>query len=735
MHLLEDSLSIGDWPHRSAFTLINTVPSVAQELVEQTALPASVRIINLAGEPLSMSLVQRIRQQCHGARLFNLYGPSEDTTYSTGGEILPDDTEVTIGQPLTGRSVHVLDSQKQPVENGEVGEIYVSGPGVARGYFQRPDLNGLFQSGIITPHRSYRTGDFGKRLPDGRLIYLGRKDDQIKVRGHRIELGEVEAVVRQSSVVNDVAVIVENNDSTGATLKAVLALANDSSINEVMGWVANQLPDYMVPRRWCVVDEFPRLPNGKKDRTALKKLGAMDAQRSGSQPASSWEKRIADIWQHVLGMEPIFCEDRFIALGGHSLLMARFCHLVRQQYLIHVHPSHSALQGTLAEVARFFAQQTVTRDKPEIPAQLTEPVDDALCSPSQTRFWTLEKLLPDSPRYNIPVAYRISGELDIPQLNKALHSLVDRHPVLTARFRETLIGLKQVRSSAPDDLLTLITLEQNALVDGWEKAQDTAEAFARQPFHLQSEAPFRALLVTDQNSKHVLVLVTHHIAVDGCLPILLRDLSHLYDPKAPLTETRSPDYLTYCQNQSYQAPFDQLPYWQTTLTNFPKPLELPGDVTPAESNDGAGRLLTITLPTELSASLQTFSQAQGVTLFHTLLAITWTYLARACQVDDLAITVPVDTQLSETYQDSVGNFVNTVILRGNLHELRAFNDILVLARTRTLEAIQHSQLPYEAVLEQAVQQRDEQGRPALNTMMSLVNNEMDLSLGSALSVP
>lgn len=734
VHLLDDSLSMADWPFRNELTLINTVPSVAQELAVQNAFPESLAIANLAGEPLAMSLVDQIREQCSQIRIFNLYGPSEDTTYSTGGEILISDTLVTIGKALTGRKVKILDAEQRPVPQGEVGEIYVSGPGVARGYFQRPDLDDLFQSGNTTSERQYRTGDFGRILPDGRLVYLGRRDDQIKIRGHRIELGEVESVIRCLETVKDVAVLVEDSLRVGRQLKAVVSLKDGASINEVMGGLVSRLPDYMMPNRWCVVEIFPRLPNGKKNRTALKKLGSTFMHRSGSEPKSRWERRLAELWQELLGLDKVFLEDRFVSLGGNSLLMSRACYLVRERYKIAVRLSEPALQGTLQEAAVFLENQVQSFEKPQDLDELGDLTGQfqAGCSPSQTRFWTLEKLVPNSARYNIPLAYMISGELDTGRLENALSSLMKRHPILQAKFLETEKGLVQTRT-VNRCVLTIQSFERND--DKWSYAKAAAEQFARLPFDLESEGPFRALLITNQHHKHLLVLVTHHIVVDGSVSVLLKDLSRLYEQCNPDPDVRPVDYFTYCERRKYVPSFDQLAYWKRLCLDFPSPLDLPKDITINPTNSSEGRLMSITVPTELSLSLQQFSQAREYTLFQVLLAISWTYLARVCQVDDLAVTVPIDTRTSDEFQNSVGNFVNTVILRGQFDGNWRFEDILDQAKERTIEAIQHSQLPYEKVLQQAACHRDEQGRPALNTMVSLVENTEDISLGATMCIP
>ncbi|AIS58334.1 non-ribosomal peptide synthetase (plasmid) [Vibrio coralliilyticus] len=734
VHLLEDSLSIADWSFRDELTLINTVPSVAQELAVQNAFPESLAIANLAGEPLTMSLVDQIREQCSQIRIFNLYGPSEDTTYSTGGELLISDTSVTIGKALTGRKVEILDAEQRPVPQGEVGEIYVFGPGVARGYFQRPDLDHLFESSNTTLERRYRTGDFGKVLPDGRLVYLGRRDDQIKIRGHRIELGEVESVIRSLESVKDVAVLVEDSLQVGRQLKAAVSLTDGASIYEVMGGLVSRLPDYMMPNRWCVVETFPRLPNGKKNRTVLKKLGSTFMHRSGSEPKSRWERRLAELWQELLGLEKVFLEDRFVSLGGNSLLMARTCYLLRERYQIAVSLSESALQGTLQEAAVFLENQVQSFEKRR---DLNELGDfprqfQVSCSPSQIRFWTLEKLVPNSARYNIPLAYMISGELDTGRLENALSSLMKRHPILQAKFLETETGLVQT-CSVNRCVLTIQSVER--IDDKWSNAKAAAEQFARLPFDLESESPFRALLITNQHHKHLLILVTHHIVVDGSVSVLLKDFSRLYEQRNPDSDNVPVDYFSYCERREYAPSFDQLAYWKRLCMDFPSPLDLPKDITINPANLSEGRLICITVPTELSLSLRQFSQAREYTLFQVLLAISWTYLARVCQVDDLAVTVPIDTRTSDEFQNSVGNFVNTVILRGQFDDNWRFEDILDQAKERTIEAIQHSQLPYEKVLQQAACHRDEHGRPALNTMVSLVESTEDISLGATMCVP
>ncbi|MBZ4423379.1 amino acid adenylation domain-containing protein, partial [Myxococcus sp. RHSTA-1-4] len=336
----DDALALPSLPAANEVTLVNTVPSAMAELVRARAVPASVRTVNLAGEALPRPLVEALYATGTVRDVFNLYGPTEDTTYSTWARVSPD-AEPTIGRPLSDTAVYLLDSLLQPVPVGVAGELYLSGEGLARGYLGRPDLTAerfLPNPFSSTPGaRMYRTGDLARYLPDGRIAYVGRADFQVKVRGFRIELGEVEAALAACAGVRE-SVVLAREDSPGHKRLVAYVVSGEQapSVGDLRTALGERLPAYMVPSAFVVLPALPRTPNGKVDRKALPAPDAAQVERTHEYvaPRTPNEQLLAGLWREVLGVEQVGVHDDFFALGGHSLLATRLVSRVRN--VLHV---------------------------------------------------------------------------------------------------------------------------------------------------------------------------------------------------------------------------------------------------------------------------------------------------------------------------------------------------------------------------------------------------------------
>ena len=334
--LAESILALPELPDREEVTLINTVPSAIAELVRKRCVPDSVRVVNLAGEPLKNSLVRKLYETTQAEKIHDLYGPTETTTYSTWGQRAVDGAQ-TIGRPIANTQIYLLDERLQPVPVGVRGEIYIGGAGVTRGYLNDPELTG--QKFIPNPFstdrqaRLYKTGDLARYLPDGNIELLGRVDNQVKIRGYRIELGEIEAVLGQHPGIRETLILTrEDNSGEQQIVAYVVPQQRAPTIGELRSYLRTKLPEYMVPAAFVVLDSFPLTPNGKIDRRALP---VRDRRRPESEPSfvaprTDLEERLAQIWREVLKVERVGIHDNFFDLGGHSLLVMRVIARVRQ---------------------------------------------------------------------------------------------------------------------------------------------------------------------------------------------------------------------------------------------------------------------------------------------------------------------------------------------------------------------------------------------------------------------
>ncbi|HEU4595739.1 MAG TPA: amino acid adenylation domain-containing protein, partial [Pyrinomonadaceae bacterium] len=448
-------------------TLVNTVPSVMTELLRGRGLPPSVRVVNLAGEPLSQQLAEQVYESGHVRQVFNLYGPSEDTTYSTFALIPKGSHEtLTIGRPIANTQAYVLDRYLEPVPVGVAGELYLGGDGLARGYLNRPALTA--EKFIPDPFsgepgaRLYRTGDLARYLADGRIDFLGRIDHQVKLRGFRIELGEIESALESRPDVRQSLAVVRE-DAPGQRRLVAYVLAEEASAvsgGELREHLRAQLPDYMIPSAFVVLDEFPLTPNGKVDRGRLPAPEGEPSEGADSTEARTpTEELVAGIWCEVLGRERVGARENFFDAGGHSLLATRLVSRVREAFGVEVplravfmHPTVEAL-ALLVEQAR--GRQDDGRDEPITPVARDAHMP---LSFAQQRLWFLDQLEPGDATYNIAAAVSLDGPLDIEALEHAFNEVVRRHEALRTTFEAAGTSPAQVIHPVRTRTLPLLDL-------------------------------------------------------------------------------------------------------------------------------------------------------------------------------------------------------------------------------------------------------------------------------------
>ncbi|MBV8200961.1 MAG: amino acid adenylation domain-containing protein, partial [Acidobacteria bacterium] len=554
--IAENALALLTLPAGAAPTLINTVPSAMAELLRLGGVPATVTTVNLAGEPLKRSLTDKIHADLPGVRrIYNLYGPSEDTTYSTfvrvGGTVMGATAadagrEPTIGRPIAGTRAHVLDRRMQPLPAGVPGELCLGGGGLARGYLARPELTA--QSFVPDPfgaagERLYRTGDLVRHLGDGELEFLGRIDHQVKLRGFRIELGEIETALLAHPRVRE-AVTVAREDIPGRrrlVAYCVLAAGAEAppSTAALAADLRQRLPDYMVPEAWVLLDALPLTANGKVDRRALpapelRRPAGDDEHAAFAAPRNPIEELVAGIWSEVLGVEPIGIHDRFFDLGGHSLLATQVISRLRHALGIEV-PLRALFEAPVladlaARVAAASAAAAGGGPAAGAPPIARQPRERPLpASFGQERLWFLDRLGAGGPAYNLPSVLRLRGELAWPALAAALAALVRRHESLRTTFAAA--GGQVVQVVAPAGAVPLPVVELAALPGAAREAEGRrlATAAACRSFALERGPLLRATLLRLGAGEHVLLLALHHVVSDGWSQgVMLAELGKLY---------------------------------------------------------------------------------------------------------------------------------------------------------------------------------------------------------------
>jgi amino acid adenylation domain-containing protein len=736
--LIDNGLAFAASPHRDEATLLNTVPSVARELVALGALPAGIAVVNLAGEQLPLELARQLQARAPRCRIYNLYGPSEDTTFSTGGVVLPEDPRMTIGRPLSGRHLYLLDAEGREVAPGEQGEIHVGGPGVARGYWNRPELTA--RSFVPDPQRPgltmYLTGDFGRMLPDGRIQFLGRRDDQIKLRGYRIELGEIEFAVRSHPEVGEAAVVVVESEGAGPFLRCGVAPRGAMDPRALRAWVSEKLPAYMVPADWQLLQRLPLLPNGKTDRKALRALPRQADAVTDDALLSDGEARLASLWKELLGVERVGPDDCFLALGGHSIVALQLARRIAETLGAEIDMPQLLRHPTLREQAALIAAASASPATGPLTRQ-PDQQGPAPATPAQLRYWTLESLLPGSCRYNIALAYRFDAPIDLLRLDRALCRVLAQAPALRTVCVPSEGGLCQRALPPPTTLLQTTDLAPPAA--GWEDARSAAAAFAARPFDLEHDMPLRVLAVRLPGQGVLLALSVHHIAADGSVELLQAAIARAYadgdGDGAANDDAARPSCIDLAAwlaaPERAAAIASDLEHWASVLSPPPAPMELPADRCTPGAPTGRGGQVVLEGGAPLRARMASVCQDLGLTPFQVLLGLSWAYLARLSGQDDLCVAVPVTDRPHRGLRETIGCFVNTVLMRGRVDPHDDVAALLRQARQCALAAQGHSLAPIDRVVGANPGLRLEQGRMAANVMVSVLHDAAPLALGQA----
>ncbi|MCY8870985.1 non-ribosomal peptide synthetase DhbF [Bacillus inaquosorum] len=707
--------------------IMQATPTLWHALV--TNEPEKLRGLRVlvGGEALPSGLLQALHElHCP---VTNLYGPTETTIWSAAAFLEEGLKGVPpIGKPIWNTQVYVLDNGLQPVPPGVVGELYIAGTGLARGYFRRPDLTA--ERFVADPYgppgaRMYRTGDQARWRADGSLDYIGRADHQIKIRGFRIELGEIDAVLAKHPDIEQAAVVVREDQPGDKRLVAYVVAASAIDTAELRRYVGASLPDYMVPAAFVEMDELPLTPNGKLDRKALP---APDLSTSVSDrgPRTPQEEILCDLFAEVLGLARVGIDDSFFELGGHSLLAARLMSRIRE------------VMGAELGIAKLFDEPTVAGLAAHLDqAQSARPVLQRAERPeriplsfAQRRLWFLHCLEGPSPTYNIPVAVRLSGELDQGVLQAALYDLVCRHESLRTIFPESqgtsyqhILDADQAR---PDLHVTEITEK--------ELSERFAEA-VRYSFDLAVEPAFLAELFVIGPDEYVLLLLVHHIVGDGwSLTPLTRDLGAAYEArchgKAPEWAPLAVQYADYAlwQQELLGSGDDpnsliagQLAFWKETLKNLPDQLELPTDYSrPAEpSHDGD--TIHFRIEPELHKRLQELARANRVSLFMVLQSGLAALLTRLGAGTDIPIGSPIAGRNDDALGDLVGLFINTLVLRTDTSGDPSFRELLDRVREVNLAAYENQDLPFERLVEVLNPARSRATHPLFQIMLAFQN--------------
>jgi amino acid adenylation domain-containing protein len=754
----------------------------------EAALPGCLRLVIIGGEralPAHVSAWQK--HVGPRPRLLNTYGPTEATVVATMADLSTarDEEEraqgeVSIGRPIRGVEAYVLDSDLQPVGAGEIGELYVGGAGLSRGYLGHRGLTA--ERFIPNPWsreggaRLYRTGDRVRLSIDGSAEFIGRADDQVKLRGVRIELGEVEsALCEHARVRQAVASIREDAPGDRRLVAHIVAQEGDALLpapdvedledsmvrtrserapragrlpasveregsEDLRAFLGQKLPDAMVPSSFVFLAALPLLPSGKVDRAALPAPESEERKEGFVAARTVVEKVLAAIWARVLGTKQIGVHDNFFELGGHSLLATQVMARLRDTYQIEL-PIRCLFESpTIAKLAEVVEAARRREQGAWMPPIQRAPRDQRLpASFAQQRLWLLDRMTPDSAFYNVPQAVRrISGPLDAAALERTIGEIMSRHEVL--RTTLACVDGEPVQVIHPPGAFSLPIIDLRDL-EREAREEQVRELIARDiraPFDLAEGPLLRAALLKLDAEEHVLLLTLHHILCDDwALGVLFGELSSIYSALSrglpsplPALPIQYADYAVWQRSWlSGPAQSAQLAYWRQQLEGLPT-LELPTDHPRPAMPTHRGGSQAIRIQKDLVDSLTRLCRQEGVTLFMALLAAYSTLFARYTEAEDIPIGVAIANRQRPELESLIGFFVNSLVMRADLKGKPSFRELLRRVRGVTLEAYANQDLPFEKLVDELQPERDLSRHPLVQVGLTHFNDPL-----SALEMP
>jgi amino acid adenylation domain-containing protein/non-ribosomal peptide synthase protein (TIGR01720 family) len=681
----------------------------------------SLEAILYAGEPCDRETAFYWSSR---VKLYNFYGPTETSIYATGLQLKAGEANL-IGKPIANTTTYILDAQHMPQPVGVIGELYIGGHGLARGYLNRSELTTerFIANPFVEGERLYRTGDLCRYLANGSIEYMGRIDHQVKVRGFRIELGEIESALLSHADVNEAVVVAR--EAEGYKQLVAYYTTQDQSLDAatLRVYLKALLPEYMVPVFFVALESMPITPNGKMDRKALPAPEGAAIQQAYVAPRTETEQILCAIWQEVLHLPQVGIEDNFFELGGESLLAVGVVSRIRNRLncelslaALFQNPNIASLAGVLEQEQPPLMQlPLVAQERPErLPLSF-----------AQQRLWFLDQLEPNSSFYNIPTILSIKGPLNLSALEEAIQSLMQRHESLRTSFHHDAAGAYQVIAAQLTPEIRYIDCQKH----GYQEV--VAEETLR-PFDLTQAPLWRVNLIQRADNDWTLLLVFHHSIADGwSMGIILRELKLYYEAAIQNMDVNiAPLVIQYADFTLWQRQLlreeealyqEQLHYWHEVLSGTPELLNLPLDYPRPAQQDYKGGRIAFTLPSELSAQIKQFSEQNGVTVYMTLLTAFYVLLHRYTGEDDIVIGSPIANRHYHELEGLIGCFINTLALRVQGGSQSSFVELVQQVKIHALSAQAHQDLPFERLVETLHIERSLAHSPLFQVMFNLIN--------------
>ncbi|MDQ0418594.1 amino acid adenylation domain-containing protein/non-ribosomal peptide synthase protein (TIGR01720 family) [Croceifilum oryzae] len=747
----KDPAMIEEFIERHRVTTMHFVPSMLSTFLDYMERSKAMKDVSslqqvfTSGEALNTEQARRFKDEFYDpqqTKLINLYGPTEatvDVTYYDC-KLEKEPTLIPIGRPIDNTELYVLDQNQQVVPIGVAGELYLGGVGLARGYFNRPDLT----AERFIPHpfkegeRLYRTGDLARYLVDRNVEYIGRIDNQVKIRGFRIELGEIEAILHDHSSVKEALVLVREDQPGDKRLVAYVV--GEGSIGAWRDHLKSQLPNYMVPAHFVELDEMPLTPNGKIDRKALPKPVGQSVSEDMVLPRTPAEELVASVWSQVLGVEGISVYDSFFERGGHSLLATQVVSRLQEAFQIEIPLRELFEYSTVEALAKRLDQLRQGDRKREIPPLMpVERGETSSLSYAQQRLWFVDQFMPNSTLYNMPMVCRLTGNWMPEALERGWNQLIERHESLRTVFRE--VEGHPVQQIQPYAFRVLPHMDLTKLSPEEREAEVKCliQKETKVPFDLAEGPLLRGTILRVGEEEWILLCTLHHIVSDGwSMGVLLQEWMAFYeeatDGKVAELEPLPIQYADFAQWQKgwlkEEVLQQQVQYWKEELSGELPVLQLPMDRPRPAMQTHNGSTHTVVLPHSLRDKLNELSRQEGSTLFMTLLAGYQSFLSRYTGQEDIVVGSPIANRNYREIEGLIGFFVNTLVYRADLSGAPTFQDLLSQVRQKALKAYEYQDIPFEKVVEAVQPERSTSHSPIFQTMFILQNMKQEFPVRS-----
>lgn len=729
LHVFSQKTDVGDilieqFGEGSEIDCIKLTPSHISLLQHLDISSTDIGLAIVGGEALHIEQVRFLRTLNPDIKVYNEYGPTETTVGCIIKHIEPEDDCVLIGVPIDNMHIYILNTHLSPVPIGVPGEIYIGGPGVSRGYLNREALNQerFVKSPFLEGEVLYKSGDIGCWLMDGNIDLLGRNDDQIKIRGYRVELGEIENQLLSHHSISMAAVITRAFGGHEAVLIAYIVDQDELEPKALQDYLADKLPAYMIPSYFVKLEKIPLTPNGKINKRALPNPAEVDLEPYDTYvaPRNYIEEQLALLWKEVLQIEKIGIHDRFFDLGGHSLKATQLVSRLHKTLEVKISLRDFFNAPTIAQLAFLIMKTGKTRFSEISPAPRQAYYT---LSHAQKRLWMLYQM-GSSLAYNIPVVFRFNNAIEIVSLEKAFASLIKRHETLRTAFVELDGEPKEKVFDHVDFSVKQIDLSD--LQQAESRAREVVEQEAMRPFDLTKPPLLRVSVIKLSDTSYVFLLTMHHIIGDGwSLNILFREIKLLYEAyKVQKPNPLKPLRIQYKDFAHWQNAWDMRQdeaYWLNKLQSMPDQMRLPYDFPPVQGRDFSGQNGEIILSAEITQGLRNIAMHHNTTLSNVVLALFKLFLFKISKQKDICVGMGIANRNHPDLEHLIGFFVNLLPIRTQLSDDMEFKDLLKEVIQNTYEALEHQDYPFDLLIQKLNPGRSANRQPIVNVTYGFQN--------------